>query len=89
MKGRGPGHVGGLRLDSGCPDYQAPSRFVGLAIVRRELYRAAATADMDHYPPEYCPQFYFIEEHFLRFAQGWEMELIRNGRSLFYAAPSP
>jgi hypothetical protein len=29
MKGRGPGHVGGLRLDSGCPDYQAPSRFVG------------------------------------------------------------
>jgi len=33
----------------------------------RELLRGnrAPPADMDHYPPEYTPLFYFIETHFL------------------------
>jgi hypothetical protein len=33
----------------------------------RELFRGnrAPPPDMDHYPPEYTPLFYFIETHFL------------------------
>jgi len=33
----------------------------------RELFRGSRTppADMEHYPPEYMPHFYFIENHFL------------------------
>lgn len=27
-------------------------------------------ADMDHYPKEYCPYFYFLEKHFLTFCAG-------------------
>jgi hypothetical protein len=58
----------------------------------RELLRGnrQTPADVDHYPPEYSPQFYFIEEHFLTLCAGMgdgtdqEME-----ESLFYAAPSP
>lgn len=33
----------------------------------RELFRGnrAPPPDMDHYPPDYCPHFFFIESHFL------------------------
>jgi len=38
----------------------------------RELLRGnrAPPADMDHYPPEYTPLFYFIETHFLTLCDG-------------------
>src|SRR2546425_263866 len=33
----------------------------------REMFRGLRTppADMDRYPPEYCPHFFFIEDHVL------------------------
>jgi hypothetical protein len=38
----------------------------------RDLFRGdrQPPPDMDHYPTEYCPSFYFIEKHFLRLCAG-------------------
>jgi len=38
----------------------------------RELFRGTRPppADMEQYPKEYCPYFYFIEQHFLTFCAG-------------------
>ena len=39
----------------------------------RDLFRGdqQPPADMDHYPKEYCPCFYFLEKHFLTYCAGF------------------